>query len=241
MPSRLDPFADRVGVLSDGKVAELAGVTRAAVQMYRRRHGIPPSPAYPGPHRKRAEEPKAVQIVETDTPVEEPVTPAPAPPKAAPPKGKIGRPSKIGQYIDQVGVMPDAELAELAGVAESTVRSWRRIKARAERASKRIRRSERRPPTRKRTRRAPAPVEAAPVEAVPVEAAPVEAAPVEAAPVEAVPVEAAPVEAAPRGRILSDRTEAMLQELAHIRGIDPDAALAVAVAEDYLRCRRVLG
>ncbi|MEZ4240757.1 MAG: hypothetical protein R3F59_32305 [Myxococcota bacterium] len=39
--SKLDPYRDLVGVLSDSEVAKRAGVTRSAVQMYRRTHGIP--------------------------------------------------------------------------------------------------------------------------------------------------------------------------------------------------------
>jgi hypothetical protein len=47
-PSRIEPFHHLVGVLSDGEVAAQAGVTANAVQMYRRKRGIPAAPAGAG-------------------------------------------------------------------------------------------------------------------------------------------------------------------------------------------------
>ncbi|MEQ1505980.1 MAG: hypothetical protein ABMB14_27350, partial [Myxococcota bacterium] len=41
--SRIDRYRDIVGVLSDAEVATKAGVARTAVQMYRKKHGIPPA------------------------------------------------------------------------------------------------------------------------------------------------------------------------------------------------------
>jgi hypothetical protein len=54
--SKIDDFRDIVGVMTDPEVAERAGVTRTAVQMYRKKHGIPPAgpPGDPAVARSRA-------------------------------------------------------------------------------------------------------------------------------------------------------------------------------------------
>lgn len=54
--SRIDSFRDLVGVLTDPEVAARAGVTRTAVQMYRKKHGIAPAgpPGDPAVARSRA-------------------------------------------------------------------------------------------------------------------------------------------------------------------------------------------
>jgi hypothetical protein len=56
--SRIDSFRDLVGVLTDPEVAARAGVTRTAVQMYRKKHGIAPAgpPGDPAVARARAPE-----------------------------------------------------------------------------------------------------------------------------------------------------------------------------------------
>ncbi|MBN1336989.1 MAG: hypothetical protein JXB39_13610 [Deltaproteobacteria bacterium] len=41
--SKLDPFLDRIGVLSDREVAALAGVTAENVRAWRKRRGVPAS------------------------------------------------------------------------------------------------------------------------------------------------------------------------------------------------------
>jgi hypothetical protein len=68
--SKLDPFREVVGVLSDSEVAKQAGVTRSAVQMYRRTHGIPAA-SPPGGTRPPTPQPAGAR------------TTAPPPPAAA--------------------------------------------------------------------------------------------------------------------------------------------------------------
>ena len=53
--SKLDPFREYIGVLSDSEVAKRAGLTRSAVQMYRRNHNIPAA----SPPGGRAAQPRA--------------------------------------------------------------------------------------------------------------------------------------------------------------------------------------
>lgn len=57
--SKIDDYRDLVGVLTDPEVAQKAGVTRTAVQMYRKKHGIPPAgpPGDPAVARSRAPSP----------------------------------------------------------------------------------------------------------------------------------------------------------------------------------------
>lgn len=56
--SKLDPFRDVIGIESDAIVAEKAGVSRSAVQMYRAKHGIKRSGATGG-RKPRASAPAA--------------------------------------------------------------------------------------------------------------------------------------------------------------------------------------
>ena len=107
-PSKLDPFMDKVGVLPDREVAEMAGVTSENVRAFRKRRGIPagwrgestpraPALAKPMPKRRR--------------PSSKPAKP---------------RKSKLDPFMDQVGVVPDAQVAELAGVSAENVRAFRK-------------------------------------------------------------------------------------------------------------------
>lgn len=52
-PSQLDSVRQYIGVKPDREVAEMVGLTASAVQMYRRKHNIPPS----GVGRRKAPEP----------------------------------------------------------------------------------------------------------------------------------------------------------------------------------------
>ena len=130
------------------------------------------------PVQEAAPAPEATAPVpEAAAPVPEVVAPVEAP--VAPKKAKRGRPSKIEQFADRIGVMSDLELAALAGVALSTARAWRKGKGIAAPAGEggvapKIR-------TRRARKPVPAPVaaarEAAPV-AWPPSVAPVATAPV---------------------------------------------------------------
>jgi hypothetical protein len=67
--SKIDHFRDLVGVLTDPEVAEKAGVTRTAVQMYRKKHGIPPAGPPGDPAVARARAPVAAAPKSSPAPV----------------------------------------------------------------------------------------------------------------------------------------------------------------------------
>lgn len=106
--SKLDGHVDKVGVLPDREVAELAGVTAENVRAYRKRRGIPAgwrdevtsSAAKATPKRRVASKAKTKR------------------------QGKPRR-GKLTPYLDQVGITPDARVAELAGTSPTNVRAFR--------------------------------------------------------------------------------------------------------------------
>ena len=103
-PSKIDPFRDLVGRVSDSEVGRRAGVTSQAVVQYRRKHGIP---AY----SKRSSASMAPE--------------APGTKKGRRRKKRTGR-SKIDPYASLLGTCPDPGIAELAGVTPSAVTMYRR-------------------------------------------------------------------------------------------------------------------
>ena len=109
--SKLDPFMDKVGIVPDREVAELAGVSAENVRAFRKRRGIPAS-------WRAAEQSRPA-------PASAPVS-APAKRSAAPRKAAAPRKSKLDPYMDKVGVMPDRDVAELAGVSAENVRAFRK-------------------------------------------------------------------------------------------------------------------
>jgi len=102
-PSKLDPHVDKLGVLPDATVAELAGVTVSNVRAYRKRHGIAAAPRG-----------KALAAAPD----------APAPVVST--KRARPRRSKLDPYREKVGAVPDREVAELAGVSAENVRAFRK-------------------------------------------------------------------------------------------------------------------
>ena len=96
--SKLDGFLDKVGVLPDKAVAELAGVTSENVRAYRKRRGIPAG--------WRAGKPKATR-------------------KAKAKRSRKPRRGKLTPFMDQLGVTPDARIAEMAGTSPANVRAFR--------------------------------------------------------------------------------------------------------------------
>lgn len=98
--SRIDAFASLVGVESDASVAAKAGVTRAAVTAWRRRHGITASQA-----------PQTVlRIKHTD----------------GPRKAKPAVDTKLDSFRDRMGNVSDSDVAAVAGVATGAVVRYRR-------------------------------------------------------------------------------------------------------------------
>jgi hypothetical protein len=102
--SKVDPFVDQLGKVPDTEIAKLAGVTPENVRAYRKRRGIPA--------RWRGEGQGH------DKPVR-------APTRAKKAKGGKHRKTKLEPYLDQLGVLPDTEVAELAGVTVGNVRAYR--------------------------------------------------------------------------------------------------------------------
>jgi hypothetical protein len=100
--SKVDPFIDQVGEVPDTKIAKLAGVTPENVRAYRKRRGIPA--------RWRGEGQGASTLASS---------------RPRKPKGGKRRKTKLEPYLDQLGVLPDTEIAELAGVTVGNVRAYR--------------------------------------------------------------------------------------------------------------------
>ena len=100
------------GKKPDGEIAKTIGVSRTLVGQYRRKHGLP---AYEG--HKLTPGKKAPTNGKTTKP----------PAKAKPQKKKAAQPraSKLDPYMDLLGVIPDREVAEKAGVSVENVRSYR--------------------------------------------------------------------------------------------------------------------
>ena len=110
----LDAFRDRMGVEADGVIAAEAGVDRRAVVKYRQERNIP---AYSGFRFKKTDggKPKAP-----------PARTKAAPPPPPPASRAGGRRSPIDEYADKLGVLPDAEVAVLAGTSPAAVLQYRR-------------------------------------------------------------------------------------------------------------------
>jgi len=101
--SKIDPYRSLVGQLVDREVAEKAGVTPAAVQAYRRKHGIP-----------------AAASGSSATGDGAPSGDGPDTPK------RKARKSKIDAYFSLLGQVPDRVVAEKAGVTTGAVQAYRR-------------------------------------------------------------------------------------------------------------------
>jgi transcriptional regulator with XRE-family HTH domain len=121
--SKIDPFHDEVGKIPDRELAEKAGVSVEGVRMYRKRHSIaldPEARQQPGRRSKSASSDVAESPV-AESPVAESGSAAP---QAEPMRRK--RRSKLDPFVSELGVMPDQELAEKAGVSLQAVRQYRR-------------------------------------------------------------------------------------------------------------------
>lgn len=101
--SVLARYRSKLGTVPDQKIAELAKVSRTLVVNYRNKLGIP---AYQG-HRNAS----AVTSAADEAPGSKPFR---------------GRRSALDAYTHQLGKVPDAEIARLAGVTAENVRTYRR-------------------------------------------------------------------------------------------------------------------
>lgn len=100
--SVLAAYRNRLGKIPDQKVADQAGVSRTLVVNYRKKLGIS---AYQG-HKGNAPTNKSVAENASDRPFR-------------------GRRSALDPFIGQLGSLPDAEIARLAGVTAENVRTYR--------------------------------------------------------------------------------------------------------------------
>lgn len=126
--SKLAPFVDIIGVVSDREVAERASATVEAVRAYRKRHNIAAPAAAPAAPAAAVEAAPAVvaAVVEAAPVAAAPAEAAPAPARAPRGDGKPGRrQSKLDPFLDLVGKIPDAEVAVQAGVTPENVRAFR--------------------------------------------------------------------------------------------------------------------
>lgn len=121
--SKIDAFRDQVGKIPDAKIAEMAGVSVEGVRMYRRRHGIALEPSARRRRGSRKAAVPATPAVEIAAVVEA-AADEPKPAKEARPRRS--RRSKVDPYRDQVGIVPDSEIAALAEVTPEAVRMYRR-------------------------------------------------------------------------------------------------------------------
>ena len=112
--SKVDPFADIVGVLSDKEVADRAGVSTENVRTWRKRRGIAAGWKVKGTH-----------AAETTAPPSSP-TQASGPGTAKSAKKPRRRRSKLDPFRRELGKVPDREIAERSGTSIENVRAYRR-------------------------------------------------------------------------------------------------------------------
>ena len=145
--SKLDPYADKVGVIPDADIAKLAGVSTGAARKYRSRRNIPAhwrtektQPTETAPVAEEVVEPELAREPELSPAPTEATEPQPEPevaeptteqePEAAEPapqpwRAWRRRKSKLDPYMDKVGVLPDREVAQLAGMRVGSVQAFR--------------------------------------------------------------------------------------------------------------------
>ena len=104
--AHLDTVRHLMGTMPDHEVAEKCDSTPSIVGRYRRKHGIP---AYEGYKFGKGQKPPSKSVDQ--------------PAKSKTPRR---RRSKIDAYRDEVGKIPDADIAEKAGVSVEGVRMYRR-------------------------------------------------------------------------------------------------------------------
>ena len=126
--AKLDKFVDKLGKFPDQDIADLAEVSRTAVVNFRKRKGIEPYAGYkflpgggqaPVPPAPLAARPILPIVPRVAAPVVAPTT------EPTQQRAFAGRPSKLGEYADQLGKVPDAEIAAQAGTSVENVRAYR--------------------------------------------------------------------------------------------------------------------
>ncbi len=142
----LAKYQDQLGKVPDHKIAEEAGVSRAAVVNHRKRLGIPAYEGYKfapqgenatprrrprakakapdAPRRKPGRPPKVKPVVATEVPQTDTAA-EPAAKASGRTRAFRGRRSALDPYVHLLGTRPDREIAELAGVSAENVRAYR--------------------------------------------------------------------------------------------------------------------
>ena len=115
--SKIDAFLEDVGRVSDAIIAEKAGVSVEGVRMYRRRNGIDldPNAHLNDTLVSAAAAEAAVEVDDSGTDED-----------GGDGRARRSRRSKIDPFRDQVGKVPDTEIATLAEVTPEAVRMYRR-------------------------------------------------------------------------------------------------------------------
>lgn len=113
--SRIDPYRELVGVLTDSEVAAKAGVSSSAVHQYRNRLGI--APALPQGTTRRALDRRKEREAHG--------TPSPAPKRKKRPVSVENADDVIALHVDQLGRAPDREVAAQIGATADAVRRFR--------------------------------------------------------------------------------------------------------------------
>ena len=106
--SKIDPFAAEVGTVSDKEIAAKAGVSTENVRTWRKRRGIPAS--------WRNGDGTALGVARE----------ASVSKKASRGKKPRRRKSRLDPYHKDLGLLPDKQVAELAGVSPENVRAYRK-------------------------------------------------------------------------------------------------------------------
>ncbi len=155
--SKIDVYRDQVGQIPDQEIADLAGVSVEGVRMYRRRHGIS---LEGNARRRRGSASDAVASAAAPAPAAAPAAPTtPTPPPAAGGPAAAAAAaaataattssdavasSALDAFRDQLGSVPDSEIAAMADLSEAEVAAYRTAHGIAAPASvRRVRRTAR--------------------------------------------------------------------------------------------------
>ena len=117
----LDALRERLGTVPDKDIADETGLSPSIVGRYRRRHGIAAYQGYKFGHDEEGST-EAAALSPAPSPAPKASSPAPAPQRRKPRRRK----SKLDPFVELLGKVPDAEVAELAGVTSENVRAFRR-------------------------------------------------------------------------------------------------------------------
>lgn len=125
--AKLEAVKHLMGELPDHKVAEEAGVTASAVGRYRRKHGIAAYEGYKfGVRDQEGSESANSDGAEASGEGEGAETEGEGGGRRGRGKDRKLRKSKLSPFFDELGKVPDREVADKAGVSVEAVRMYRR-------------------------------------------------------------------------------------------------------------------